>query len=103
MIVSGSSEAAVTFLVLRFFAGVEIAGPWLLAGRSDCTLEASLALLFLPEERTGFWGSGTGWLELSVFLERLGGMVVVLELSYGSANSSGKCVASRRWADKCLL
>lgn len=102
MMVSGSSEAAVTFLVLRFFAGVETTGPWLLAGRSDCTLEASLALLFLPEVRVGFWASGAGWLELSVFLERLGGMVVVGGLSYGTANSSGKvCVASARWADRC--
>jgi hypothetical protein len=90
MMVSGSSEAAVTFLVLRFFAGVETTGPWLLAGLSDCTLEASLALLFLPEVRVGFWASGAGWLELSIFLERLGGMVVVVGLSYGTANSSGK-------------
>ena len=92
MMVSGSSEAAVAFLVLRFFAGVEVIGPWLLAGRSDCTLEASLALLFLPEVRVGFWASGAGWLELSAFLERLGGMVVVVGggLSYGTANSSGK-------------
>jgi hypothetical protein len=41
-------------LVLRFFAGA----AWLLAGASDCTLEASLALLFLPEVRTGACGSG---------------------------------------------
>jgi hypothetical protein len=38
----------------------------------------------------GFWASGAGWLELSVFLERFGGMVVVGGLSYGTANSSGK-------------
>jgi hypothetical protein len=74
---------------LRFFAGVEITGPWLLAGRSDCTLEASLPLLFLPEERRGFWGSGAGWLELSIFLDRLGGMLVV-EMSYGKADSNRK-------------
>lgn len=89
MMVSGSSEAAVAFLVLRFFAGVESVGPWLLAGRSDCTLEASLALLLRPEVRRGFWGSGAGWLGLSVFLERLGGIVVV-GLGYGAANSSRK-------------
>lgn len=92
MMVSGSSEAAAwPFLVLRFFAGVEVTGPWLLAGRSDCTLEASLALLFLPEVRTAFWGSGAGWLELelSAFLDRLGGIVVVLR-SYGTASSCRK-------------
>jgi hypothetical protein len=83
MMVSGSSEVVVVFLVLRFFAGVETTGPWLLAGRSDCTLEASLALLFLPDVRVGFWASGAGWLELSIFLERFGGMVVV-GLSYGT-------------------
>jgi hypothetical protein len=33
--------------------------------------------------RVGFWASGAGWLELSIFLERFGGMVAVGS-SYGT-------------------